>query len=475
MVQFIPLVLRNTSPEAQTNPMSITQLQINGYRGFKTEGKLHFATPTGEIGSGLTVLTGPNNAGKSSILECLRARSGTEAVSFTTGTRNAEVEEVEILYTVNGKAETLRSLSKGSSETTKDGIDKSFKVFVLPSRRAFSPYFGRAEWSREQYMESSSLPPQRSSVLSNFEYRLFNTLKQPEQFNELLSEALGFTPKWTIDKSDHGQYFLKFYNGKHSHSSDGMGEGIISVFAIVDSLYDSTPGSAVVIDEPELSLHPSLQKRVASLLGRFAKDRQVIVSTHSPYFVDLRALANGGHLVRITTSDAGTQVHQLSKSSKDSIRRLSEGNLYNPHVFGLDARELFFQEDRIILTEGQEDVLLYPRVAEQVGLGIGGSFFGWGAGGASNIQHLCRILEDLGFLKVAGLLDGDKIGEAASLGKEFPKYFFDCIPAKDIRTKLARSATEEVAGLLDEKLRLKPEYREALEKLFTGLAAHMAA
>ena len=110
-----------------------------------------------------------------------------------------------------------------------------------------------------------------------------------------------------------------------------------------------------------------------------------------------------------------------------------------------------------------------------MGLGIGGSFFGWGAGGASNIQHLCRILEDLGFLKVAGLLDGDKIGEAASLGKEFPKYFFDCIPAKDIRTKLARSATEEVAGLLDEKLRLKPEYREALEKLFTGLAAHMAA
>lgn len=214
---------------------------------------------------------------------------------------------------------------------------------------------------------------------------------------------------------------------------------------------------------------------MASLLGRFAKDRQIVVSTHSPYFIDLRALSNGGHLARITTSFEGTQVHQLSASSKEAIRRLSDGNLYNPHVFGLDARELFFQEDRIILTEGQEDVLLYPRAAEQVGLGICGTFFGWGVGGASNIRHLCRILEDLGFLKVAALLDGDKVGEAASLGKEFPAYFFDCIPAKDIRTKPPRKSTEEVAGLLDEKLLLKPEYSEALRKLLTGLAAHMAA
>ena len=300
--------------------MTITHLRIKGYRGFSAEGTLDFAEPNGTAGSGLTVLTGPNNAGKSSILECLRARSGRESVSFTEGTRNAEVQEVSIIYTVNGKDEQLRSLARGSSETVKTGVNAAFHMFVLPSRRAFNPYFGRGEWSREEYINNSTLPAQRSSVMSNFEYRLFHTIKSPDAFNALLEKALGFKPYWTIDQSNQGQYFLKFFSGSQSHSSDGMGEGIISIFAIVNSLYDSKPGSAVVIDEPELSLHPSLQKRLASLLTEFAADRQIVISTHSPYFVDLCALRNGGHLARIATVNGGTKVHQLSAPAKESFR-----------------------------------------------------------------------------------------------------------------------------------------------------------
>lgn len=452
--------------------MSLTRLEILGYRGFSKGDALDFAIPNGSPGSGLTVITGPNNAGKSCILECLRARTG-QTVSFTAGTRNAFVESVEIKYIVNGKEETIKSIAKGSSETSRQGIDETFQIFVLPSRRAFNPYFGKNAWSRETYVSQSVLPPQRSSTLSNFESRLFTTMKEPTAFNALLKEVLGFEPNWTIDQTDQGQYFLKFFNGKHSHSSDGMGEGIISIFAIVDSLYDSKPGDVVVIDEPELSLHPSLQKRVAAMLSRYSVERQIVVSTHSPYFVDLRALQSGGHLVRVTTTDEGTRIFPLSDASKESIRRLSEGNLYNPHIFGLDARELFFQEEKIILTEGQEDVLLYPIIAEQVGASIAGSFYGWGAGGAGNIVHLCRILNDLGFKKVSGLLDGDKTAEAEELSHKFPDFFFKCIPAKDIRTKPARKATDEVVGLLDEKLKLRPEFATELNAVFSALSKHM--
>lgn len=452
--------------------MALNRIEILGYRGFREQGSLDFAVPNGEAGSGLTLVTGPNNAGKSCILECLRARHGNEPASFTAGTRNADVESIEIKYIVNGKEETLKSISKGSSETTSTGVDSGFHIFVLPSRRAFNPYFGKGEWSRDQY-QKTGLPAQRSSVLSGFEYRLFNTLKNPGAFNSLLSEALGFVPTWTIDKSDQGQYFLKFFNGKHSHSSDGMGEGIVSIFSIVDSLYDSTPGSVIAVDEPELSLHPGLQKRVAAMLARFAKDRQIVVSTHSPYFVDLRALANGGHLARVVTAESGTRIHQLTTDAKNSIKQLSNGNLFNPHVFGLDARELFFQEDRIILVEGQEDVLLYPRVAEQLGIQIAGNFFGWGVGGASNVEHLCLILKDLGFKKVAGLLDGDKTAEADALKKRFPDFYFRCIPAKDIRTKPARKSTEEVAGLLDSKMTVRPEFVNLMKAMLSDLSSHM--
>jgi predicted ATP-dependent endonuclease of OLD family len=456
--------------------MTLNRLEILGYRGFKELGSLELAAPNGESGSGLTILTGPNNAGKSCVLECLRARVGGETVSFTTGTRNTNVESVNINFYFEGRKEEIKSVAKGSSETVRVGLDPKFRIFVLPSRRAFSPYFGKGNWSRDAYLNNTGLPSQRSSTLAGFEYRLFNIINNPEKlsiFNDLLGEVLGSKPTWMIDRSDQGQYFLKFFNGSHTHSSDGMGEGVISVFSIVDSLYDSNPGDLVAIDEPELSLHPSLQKRVSFLLNKFSKDRQIVISTHSPYFVDLHALENGAQLARITTTESVTRINQLTKNSKDSIRKLSEGNLYNPHIFGLDARELFFQEEKIILTEGQEDVLLYPKVAEQVGVQIPGNFFGWGVGGAGNLAHLCLILKDLGFKKVAGLLDSDKTADAEHLKREFPDFYFCCIPAKDIRTKAARKATEKVAGLLDEEKKLKSEFHDRMKEIFSELSDHM--
>ncbi len=455
--------------------MALSQLRIRGYRGFKSEGVLDLAVPDGRPGSGLTILTGPNNGGKSSILEALRAKSGSQTPSFTDGTRHKDVELIEIVYVVDGKTQTLRSITKGSSETNRVDFDGQPSIFVVPSRKTFNPYFGKSAWSRQEFIDNSPLPPQRSAVLSGFEYRLFSILKDPKSFNALLSRVLGYEPEWTIDLSSQGQYYLKFFNGGHSHSSDGMGDGLISVFSIVDSLYDSSPGSVIAIDEPELSLHPALQKRTAALIEEFAKDRQIVVSTHSPYFVSMAAIAGGGHLARVTTGLEGTTIHQLSVASKASMTKLSDGNYYNPHIFGLDARELFFQEDRIILTEGQEDVLLFPRVAAQLGMSISANFFGWGAGGAGNIAHLCRILSDLGFKKVAALLDGDKADEAKVLATSFPSYFFGVIPAKDIRTKPARKATDEVAGLLDENLALRSEYRDPTAAALTSLAKHMDA
>lgn len=173
------------------------------------------------------------------------------------------------------------------------------------------------------------------------------------------------------------------------------------------------------------------------------------------------------------TGGEGTLIYEISAAAKNSIGRLSQGNLYNPHVFGLDARELFFQDDQIILTEGQEDVLLLPLIAKQLNVEITGGFFGWGAGGASNIRHICQILKDLGYKKVAAIFDGDKIKERNEAAAEFPEFHFDLIPARDIRTKPHRKATDEVQGLLNNKLELKEEYAKPLKTLFDSLSKHM--
>ena len=456
--------------------MSLSNISISGYRGFSTTQSMKFAIPNGSPGSGLTVITGSNNSGKSSILECLRSRNGYQNVSFTVGTRNAHLDYVKIEFTINGKKETVSSIIKGSSETNRVNIDDKFEIFVLPSRRAFDPYFGKSTRERSEYLRAYGLPPQRTSTLPEFSSRLFKINQNPKEFNSILGKVLSFEPSWTIDQSDQGQYFLKFFQGPYSHSSDGMGEGIVSIFAIVDAIYDSKAGEVIVIDEPELSLHPSLQKRLANLFLEYTKDRQIVISTHSPYFVLLEAIANGSHITRVINSSAsGTGIFELSDRSKEGIRKLVQGNLNNPHVLGLDAREIFFQEDKLFLTEGQEDVVFYPSVASQLGLSLPGSFFGWGVGGATNMSTVAGILFDLGFRRVVGILDANKATDIPKLASDFPGYQFLSIPADDVRTKPGRKASESVEGLLDENLKIREKHKAGLLELFKSLNKYMDA
>lgn len=56
--------------------MSIKRLTINGLRGFSEKTNIHFAIPDKiNPGSGLTVMVGPNNSGKSTIIEAMHLLS----------------------------------------------------------------------------------------------------------------------------------------------------------------------------------------------------------------------------------------------------------------------------------------------------------------------------------------------------------------------------------------------------------------
>lgn len=51
----------------------IKYISILGYRGFSKKREIQFAIPNGELGSGLTILVGTNNSGKTTIIEAIKA------------------------------------------------------------------------------------------------------------------------------------------------------------------------------------------------------------------------------------------------------------------------------------------------------------------------------------------------------------------------------------------------------------------
>ncbi len=67
----------------------LTKLTIKGLRGFAEAQTLECACPNNNLeGSGLTIIVGANNAGKSTIVEALRAFNTATRATFTQGKRN---------------------------------------------------------------------------------------------------------------------------------------------------------------------------------------------------------------------------------------------------------------------------------------------------------------------------------------------------------------------------------------------------
>ena len=122
----------------------------------------------------------------------------------------------------------------------------------------------------------------------------------------------------------------------------------------------------LVIDEPELSLHPQLQKRLLNEILNKTKDSQVVISTHSPNMLSLESIINGGNVARVFESSEGTLIREIDDRSRTFISSVTH-NINNPHIMGTDARACFFAEDNLIITEGQEDVVLYPVIMKSLG------------------------------------------------------------------------------------------------------------
>ncbi|MFW3174047.1 hypothetical protein EX530_05030 [Xanthomonas phaseoli] len=102
-------------------------------------------------------------------------------------------------------------------------------------------------------------------------------------------------------KGDGGlSIVFKTRHGRYSEAFAGSGE--VAVASCVVQVLAAAPGTLVLLDEPEVSLHPGAQERLLAFLSKMARTRQlqVVFSTHSP------------HLVTALPSDAIKAFHQLN-------------------------------------------------------------------------------------------------------------------------------------------------------------------
>ena len=185
---------------------------------------------------------------------------------------------------------------------------------------------------------------------------------------------LGFDPVVNGDKLDF--FFspfdtMDFYKALDLHVREGdftisateLGEGIqnVLVLAILQAFEERRKqGAILLIEEPEMFLHPQMQRSLYKILRKIGKTNQVIYTTHSPHFI---AVPDYTEVVLVRKNENGTYVRSsdLPKNEKRQEKLLKE---LDP-----ERNELFFAT-RVLFVEGDTEKLAFPEYARRLGFDL---------------------------------------------------------------------------------------------------------
>lgn len=222
----------------------------------------------------------------------------------------------------------------------------------------------------------------------------FGSVPEFAKFKELLvttAENFGQNLPYRLDVDFSAYDPSNFFRSLRIHPSldgevrnfDELGTGQTQVLALAFAYayavaYGQSEGTVLVIDEPEANLHPLAQRWLASRLNELAAPGlQVVITTHSPHFVDLVRPEN---LVMVSKDDAGaTKVIQRSRAElhtelvargadpmrtqPDTIGPFYAAGATTDIISGLFAR-------RCVLVEGPTEALALPELLKARGLDV---------------------------------------------------------------------------------------------------------
>ena len=388
----------------------IEYIQFPFFKNLMPGTRINFTFP-------ITILVGKNGSGKSSTLHALYGapnkytcadfwfstevdpilESGDRNRFFYGYRENGNDEIKEVLKTRMKRGsktkeedpdywETSRPVQKDGMVSSKDRYKPVIKnVVYLDFRREISAFDKVFYFSKESLEEKKKLLRDRSKYLS----RLFNDepmrfrgcddnkIGQVETLNErsteIISNILGKeyvsikVAKHKIFKNPGISIYVKTKNVK-TYSEANAGSGETAVIQLVKNIEDAPDFSLILLDEPEVSIHPAAQDKLKNYLLDVTKEKklQIVISTHSPALIHEMPIS--ALKLFKTEPISGKFIVQEEVNYQEAFFDIEE-RVYDKKIIYCEdttAREILIKVLKCIEKEQFFDVMAYPGGAENI-------------------------------------------------------------------------------------------------------------
>ncbi|MGM0439354.1 MAG: ATP-dependent nuclease [Patescibacteria group bacterium] len=307
--------------------------------------------------SDFNILVGPNNAGKTNILDAFEVFFNQDKDNLRR--KNAEIE---LTVEINNKEQTF-TYSRGKiNSIPKKEARKLIRINGVSLERVATKKI--AEFKKNHPKEYSDF----SNILENY--------FQNVHINEDLFKAN--------------------VNSIEKESLKRMGEGFKRLFVILFYLYHPFY-KIILIDEPELHLHPSVIKKFLKILTRENLGNQVLMTTHHPTLVQARFLDKTWRVAR--DENHSTSVYKFDESSSiDFDRFVQEIN---------DDNSAMLFADKVLLVEGVSDSILMRGLIDKFYRGTKDIkvVYAGGVGDIELYEKVCKIFN----IPYTIMIDGDML------------------------------------------------------------------
>lgn len=277
--------------------------------------------------SGLTIFVGPNGSGKTQVLKSMRdnfiGTFGRHKVRYLSSNRLGDMEEYR--SKVNQYSNSPDAYRVGSRETKQ----------VRHEIETVSGDFFAMDDKKDIYIKVA----ERLSVLFGRQIYL----------------------RWDAGRM---KVFFEKTDTQKEYSVAVEASGLVNVISILAAVFDDEI-QILLVDEPEVSLHPQLQSYLLKELKNAVKlyGKTIILSTHSTEMLSLSSISDFSNLIFFEEKNIPVQVKPdapelQGKKLKDFLLRMGQVN-----------KNGFFAK-KVLLIEGASDLIICHSLINKLDLNI---------------------------------------------------------------------------------------------------------